>query len=133
MKRVLLIENNPKDIQQATAILQKLGFHDVHAITGVPLAVEYLRDITEGRKVPPDVVVLDLDFGKDSGFEVLRFWKSAPELQGVRMIVWTIMGELEKQMAELFGVAGVISKHEGPRELHRVLQQTTQSGSSVLA
>jgi len=123
MKRILLIEDNPADIFQATSILLKLGINDVHAITSVPLAIEYLRDISEGRRTPPDVVVLDLDFGKESGFEVLRFWKSSSELKSVRVIVWTKMGELERQISAMFGVNEVVSKYEGPQELHRVLEQ----------
>lgn len=123
MKRVLLIEDNPADIQQATSILQKLGIKDVHVITSALLSIEYLRDISDKAQAIPDVVLLDLDFGKESGFEVLRFWKSAPELKGVQVVVWTIMGDLEKQMSQLFGVRHVISKHEGPKELQRILQQ----------
>ena len=133
MKRVLLIEHNPADIQQATSVLQKLAIKDVHVITSALLAIEYLRDIAEKRQALPDAVVLDLDFGKESGFEVLRFWKSTPDLKGIHMIVWTIMGELEKQMSELFGVRQVVSKHEGAKGLQRVLQQVIEEGTSAIA
>jgi CheY-like chemotaxis protein len=120
MQRVLIIENNPADVYQATSILQKLGISDIHAITSVAFALEYLRDITEGKKTPPDLVILDLEFGKESGFEVLRFWKSAPQLKDVRIIVWTVMGELEQQMSRLFGVE-VVPKHSGVQEFKRVI------------
>lgn len=130
MKRVLLIEHNPADIQQATSVLQKLGIKDVHVITSALLAIEYLRDISENQQAVPDIVLLDLDFGKESGFEVLRFWKSTPELKGMQVIVWTIMGDLEKQMSELFGVRHVVSKHESPKELQRVLRQIIEEGNN---
>jgi CheY-like chemotaxis protein len=133
MARILLIEHNPADIHEATSVLQKLGIQDVHVITSALLAIEYLRDIAEKRQAIPDVVVLDLDFGKESGFEVLRFWKSTPELKSLRMIVWTVMGALEKQMSELFGVHQVVSKHEGAKGLQRVLQQITDAGTSAIA
>lgn len=133
MQRVLLIEHNPADIHEATSVLQKLGIKDVHVITSALLAIEYLRDISEKRQAIPDVVLLDLDFGKESGFEVLRFWKSTPELKGMHVIVWTIMGDLEKQMSELFGVHHVVSKHESPKELQRVLQQVIEENNSAIA
>ena len=133
MKRVLLIEHNPPDIQQATSVLQKLGIKDVHVITSALLAIEYLRDISEKRRAIPDVMLLDLDFGKESGFEVLRYWKSTPELKGIQVIVWTIMGDLERQMSELFGVRHVVSKHESPKELQRVLREIIEEGNSAIA
>jgi CheY-like chemotaxis protein len=120
MFRVLIIEDNPADVYQATSVLRKLGITDTHAITSVPFALEYLRDITEGQRTIPDLVILDLEFGKDSGFEVLRFWKSTPQLKDVRIIVWTVMGELEQKMSKLFGV-DVISKHAGVTELQRAI------------
>jgi len=133
MNRVLLIEHNPADIHQATAILQKMGIKDVHVITSALLAIEYLRDIAEKRQAVPDVVLLDLDFGKESGFEVLRFWKSTPELKGIHVIVWTVMGELEKKISDLFGVHHVVSKYEGPTELQRILQPLINGGNSAIA
>ena len=133
MKRVLLIEHNPADIHTATSVLQKFGIKDVHVITSALLAIEYLRDIAEKRRALPDVMVLDLDFGKESGFEVLRFWKSTPELKGIHIIVWTIMGDLQKQMSEMFGVHQVVSKHEGAKELQHVLQQIIDEGASAIA
>ena len=133
MKHVLLIEHNPADIHTATSTLQKLGIKDVHVITSALLAIEYLRDIAEQRQAIPDIVLLDLDFGKESGFEVLRFWKSTPALKSIHVIVWTIMGNLQKQMSELFGVHQVISKHEGAKELQRVVQQIIQEDTSAIA
>jgi CheY-like chemotaxis protein len=120
MQRVLIIEDNAADVYQATSILQRLGITDIHAITSVAFAIEYLRDIIEGKKKPPDLVILDLEFGKESGFEVLRFWKSAPQLKDVRFIVWTVMGELEQKMSRLFGVE-VVPKHSGAQELKRAI------------
>jgi hypothetical protein len=36
-------------------------------------------------------------------------------------------------LANLFGVKQVVAKHEGPKELQRVLQQLMDGGSSAIA
>jgi CheY-like chemotaxis protein len=130
MLRVLIVEDNAEQIYMATSILMKMGVDNVNAITSVAFALEYLQDITEGKRTPPDIVVLDLEFGKESGFEVLRYWKSAPALKNVRVVVWTIMGELERKMAGLFGVEQVVDKADGAKALEQVLRSLVTGGNS---
>ncbi len=130
MLRVLIVEDNAEQIYVATSILMKMGVDNVNAITSVAFALEYLQDITEGKRTPPDLVVLDLEFGKESGFEVLRYWKSAPALKSVRIVVWTIMGKLERKMASLFGVEQVVDKADGAKALEQVLRSLVTGGNS---
>jgi CheY-like chemotaxis protein len=130
MLRVLIVEDNAEQIYVATSILMKMGVDNVNAITSVAFALEYLQDITEGKRTPPDLVVLDLEFGKESGFEVLRYWKSAPALKSVRIVVWTIMGKLERKMASLFGVEQVVDKADGVKALEQVLRSLVTGGNS---
>jgi CheY-like chemotaxis protein len=130
MQRVLIVEDNAEQIYLATSILMKLGVQHVNAITSVAFALEYLQDITEGKRTRPDVVVLDLEFGRESGFEILRFWKSAPALKNVRVVVWTVMGELEQKMAAMFGVEQVVDKADGAKALEQVLRSLVAGGNS---
>ncbi|HEY6352699.1 MAG TPA: response regulator [Candidatus Angelobacter sp.] len=122
MHRALIIEDSPADTSKSAAVLRKMGVEDVQSISSVAVAIESLKDIAEGRRVPPDVVILDLEFGHESGFEVLRYWKSTSQLKDLHIIVWTIMGELERKVAALFHVDEVVDKMAGPGELERALR-----------
>lgn len=64
------------------------------------------------------------------GFEVLRFWRSTPQLKGLRRVVWTVMGELQKKIASLFGVEKVMDKSTGSAELHRFMHEHYRGGSA---
>ena len=123
LNNVLVIEDNPSDLREATRILQDLGVREIQTITRIPLAIECLRDIAQGRRRSPDLVVLDLNFEHESGFEVLRFWKSAPQLKQLRIVVWTAMGDLEQNIAGMFGVERVVDKSVGTAELSRVMRE----------
>lgn len=123
LNNVLVIEDNPSDLREAARILQDLGVQEIQTITRIPLAIECLRDIAQGRRRSPDLVVLDLNFEHESGFEVLRFWKSAPQLKQLRIVVWTAMGDLEQNIAGMFGVERVLDKSVGTAELGRAMRE----------
>ena len=128
--QALIIEDDPRAIQQASSILNKLGVTQVQSISSIPNAMNYLRGVAEGRTEVPGVLVLDLDFSMESGFEVLRFWKASSKLQDMRVVVWTVMGELEKKISRLFGVENVVDKHLGPGELEKALKWTLSVGQA---
>ena len=81
MPRVLIVENDIADIRSAAAVLKRLGVTEVDAVRDVGAAIVRLQDAIDGIKAAPSLVLLDLDFAFESGFEVLRFWKSHPELK----------------------------------------------------
>lgn len=128
--QALIIEDDPRAIQQASSILNKLGVTEVQSISSIPNAMNYLRGVAEGRTEVPGLLVLDLDFSMESGFEVLRFWKASSQLQNMRVIVWTVMGELEQKISRLFGVENVVDKHAGVGELEKALKWTLSVGQA---
>lgn len=127
---VLVIEDNPSDIREVTRILQDLGVQNIHTVARIASAVDYLSDVVEGCRNAPDLIVLDLNFEDESGFEVLRFWRSTPQLKGLPIVVWTVMGELEKKIASLFGVDKVMDKSTGYAELYRFMHEHYRGGSA---
>lgn len=122
MQPVLIVEDNGKDLQQATTLLREMGAQEVQATTSVAFALEYLRDVAEGKKEIPGLLILDLEFSSESGFEVLRYWKSTPSLKKMPVVVWTVMGDVEQRLSEMFGVERVVDKKLGIRELEKVLK-----------
>lgn len=122
MSRVLIVEDNNADLGQSASILKKLQFNTVEATSTVEAAIMQLQDAAEGKRPAPDLILLDLAFTRESGFEVLRYWKSNREhLKNTKIIVWTVMGETEQQLCKYFGV-DVVPKWAGPVELENVLR-----------
>ena len=126
MRRVLIIEDTPADTKQSVAVVQKLGAQEVMTQNNIASALLFLQDVVEGTKEAPDLILLDLSFPKESGFEVLRFWKSNPKLKPVHIVVWTVMGETEKKLCQFFGVDHVVPKWAGPKELEAALRTFTE-------
>ena len=123
MNHVLIVEDNKSDLRQSAAVLKKLQFSQVDAVATVESALMLLQDAVEGAKPAPDLVLLDLSFALDSGFEVLRYWKShQDQLKNTRIVVWTVMGETEQELCRYFGV-DVVPKWAGAAELENVLQE----------
>jgi CheY-like chemotaxis protein len=129
--QVLIVEDDSRCIRIATSILKKLDVAEVRAISSVAHALEHLRNVVDGQAEMPGLLILDLEFSLESGFEVLRYWKAHPELKNTRVIVWTVMGELQKKMSRLFGVDQVVDKHLGGSELEKALRRALKSQKST--
>jgi DNA-binding response OmpR family regulator len=127
---VVLIEDNASDITKAIAVLKSLNVQDALVFTSVSQAVFYFEDVTAGVKPCPDLIILDLDFGGESGFEILRLRKASRVLLQCEVLVWTIMGDTQKELCRLFGLSHVVSKHDGEAalksELETCLRQKSQ-------
>ena len=122
MKRVLLIDDQSKDLAAATGAAQSLGFEDIQTRSSVTTARAHLEKALNGEVPFPDAIVLDLDLGIDSGFELLRFWHSTPELSSIPMIVWSVV-EDQRNICELFNVNCFVSKWQGRGALREALAQ----------
>lgn len=114
MRRVLIVEDTPSDVRQSTAVVKKLGAEDVIAVNNIPAAMLFLQDVSDGAKEAPDLILLDLSFPRESGFEILRYWKSNAKIHQIHVVVWTVMGETEKKLCQFFGVDDVVPKWAGP-------------------
>lgn len=120
--RLLLIEDQPKDLQIAMDTAQSLGITEIEARTSSQAAARHLEDCLHQRFPMPDVIVLDLDLGYESGYELLRFWHSTPGLRDIPLIVWTMLGEEQREICNLFKVSGYVSKWEGPTAFRDMLK-----------
>ena len=114
--QVVIIEDSHDDSFLATRILNSTGVAHITRFARIPEALVFLEEIAEGSRDCPQLILLDLNVGLDSGFEVLRFYKSNPALQSCRVIVWTGSGAIEKELCDHFGV-DCISKGDGEAAL----------------
>ena len=125
--KLLVVENEPKDLQSAAETAKLAGFSEIEARTSPQAARAFLEDrMAEGGKLP-DGIVLDLDFGFESGYELLRLWHSTPELRGIPVIVWSILGDDQKNMCNLFKIKQFVGKWESREVLKEALQSIVQS------
>jgi len=120
--RALLIEDDAAHTQQAITIFKTLGL-EVQSVVTVLAARNYLEDVAAGTHPAPHLIVLDLAFPLESGFEVLRFWKSNAALQTIQVIVWTRAQEQERKIAAYFNIAAVVQKSHGPKQLEDALKR----------
>jgi CheY-like chemotaxis protein len=126
---LLVVENEPKDLKNAADSARAAGFTEVEGKTSPYAARIYLEDrLANGPKLP-DGILLDLDFGIESGYELLRFWHSNPALRSIPLIVWSILGEEQKQMCSLFKVKQFVGKWEGSEVLQSALKEVVQSAN----
>ena len=121
MRHLLIVEDQPTDVRIAADIAQELGFTAIEARTTASAAKVYLEKAIEGNAPLPELILLDLDLGYESGHELLRFWHSNPGLAATQMVVWTVMGKEQQDLCRLFNVNAVVPKWEGVAALKRAL------------
>ena len=117
----LVIEDSPSDMLNAKKLLEAHGISDIQGFFRADLALLHLQQVIEGKRPIPGLIILDLEMGMESGFEVLRFFKSHPQLRSTRVVVWTQMGGVEQELCRYFGVE-VVQKTAGRSELRSVLR-----------
>lgn len=120
--KVLVVEDSLSDLNTCIGVLQRLGVAQVDVMSNIPAALLRLSEILDGKAAKPDLMLLDLGFSVDSGFDVLRYWKSNPCLRSIRVIVWTVLEQREHEFCNVFGVEKVIPKWAGTRELEQALR-----------
>lgn len=122
MKHLLLVDDQSKDLMTAVEVAESMGIKDVQARNSVWGARKYLEQGLSGEIPLPDAIVLDLDFGVESGFELLRFWHSSPRLAEIPVIIWSVVEE-HRQMCDLFKIKSFVSKYQGVAAFREALEQ----------
>jgi two-component system cell cycle response regulator len=104
LARILIIEDNPANVELMAFLLTAYGHTAVSAPDGP-------RGIAAARAEPPDLVACDVNLPGMNGFGVLAALKAEPSLQGVPVLAVTALamaGDREKVLAA--GFDGYISK-----------------------
>lgn len=127
VKLLLVVEDQPDDILLAAQTAKSIGIPQVEARTSIQAARNYLEGGLTGQNPLPDGIVLDLDLGYDSGYELLRYWHSTPALSGIPVIVWSILGDNQREMCRLFKVSRFIAKWEGTEAFREALASLSKS------
>ena len=93
LKRILLAEDNANDVELTlTALRENKVLNEVVVVRDGAEALDYLYK-REGYKhrsgANPVLVLLDLKMPKMTGLDVLRWIRSQPALQGLRVIIYS--------------------------------------------
>lgn len=129
MENVLIVDDQASDARIVTDVVTSLGATNVVVRTSAGAAQVYLQSALDGKAPLPDLMVVDLDLGYESGFELLRFWHGNPKLASVQMVVWTVMGEEQQEICRLFKVHAVVSKLAGAAALKGALEPRARAAS----
>lgn len=129
MTHLLIIDDQPKDLRAASDTAQSLGFTTIESRSSAMAAKLLLEKGLDGERPLPDVIVLDLDLGYESGFELMRYWHSNARLAAIPIIVWTILGEEQREICRLFKVTAYIFKSDDVRPLKEALAGLVRSAS----
>ena len=126
--RLLIVDDNTHFLEAARALLESEG------LTVVATATTRAEALWRVEELKPDVTLVDVDLGTDSGFDVAR-QLAAPTL-GVRSSVILISANPEQDLLDLIDdspAIGFVSKSELSRqaivELLDRWQKTTDAPS----
>jgi CheY-like chemotaxis protein len=88
---ILLVEDSPGDIRLTTEALKESRIiNNLHIVTDGVEAMDFLMKRGVYANVPvPDLVLLDLNLPKKSGFEVLHEIKESVKLRVIPVVVLT--------------------------------------------
>jgi CheY-like chemotaxis protein len=127
--QLLVVEDQLGDLRIAAKAAESSGYSQVEAKATAGAAKLYLEKGLEGGETLPDAIVLDLDLGYESGFELMRFWHAHPRLSQIPLIVWTVLGEDHREICRLFKVNAYLSKRDGGSVLQEALKSLAQAAS----
>ncbi len=85
--KVLVVDDNPQNLELLVAYLDKLGCQIATAVDGIDALEKVSRE-------NPDLILLDIMMPRMSGFEVCRKLKSAPATRDIPIIMVTALNEL---------------------------------------
>jgi CheY-like chemotaxis protein len=127
--QLLVVEDSAGDVRIATEAGKSSGYSQIEAKSTVGAGRVYLEKCIEENQPLPDAIVLDLDLGYESGFELLRYWHGTPRLSRVPLIVWTVLGEEQREICRLFKVTAYLSKQDGITALREALSGLARAAS----
>jgi PAS domain S-box-containing protein len=110
---ILVVDDNPKDVELLTAILEPEGFGVIKAYggkEGIDLAIE--------KK--PDAIILDLLMPEVNGFEVVQRLKAHPKAKDIPVFIYTVK-DITKEDGERLNKYVVSIKEKGKSSKEELL------------
>src|SRR5215204_599163 len=108
---ILIVDDNPQNVELLQAFLESLPVKLVSAVDGV----DALRKVQEHN---PDLILLDIMMPQMSGFQVCRRIKADPKTRDIQVLMVTALNELgDIEQANECGTDDFVSKPVNKIEL----------------
>lgn len=126
MTRVLIADDNQRNLYLLEAIMKGNGFEVVSARNGAEALAAAKRD-------PPDIIVTDILMPVMDGFELCRRWKADPVLAPVPFIFYTATytDPKDEQFARSLGAERFLIKPQKPDVLVAEIRQVIEESRSL--
>ncbi len=119
--QILVVDDNPDNIELICDILDTLGY-DIHT------AVDGISALEIARANHPDLMVLDVNMPGMSGFEVVEQLKQDELTSSIPIIMLTALSDVENRIhAMTLGAEDYLTKPFSPRELIARVERRLQS------
>jgi len=116
---VMMVDDEPLVIEMTQALLEKAGFRNFVSTSDASSAITMLL------RERPDVLLLDINMPRVSGFEVLARMRGDPGLKHIPVVVLTSAEDAETKLKALeFGASDFLRKPVDPSELALRLRNT---------
>jgi two-component system cell cycle response regulator len=120
--RILIIEDNPANLEMMRFLLQALGYSPITAGDG-PEGME------TAQRENPDLIVCDIQMPGLDGYEVARRLKSDPVLRAVPLVAVTAYAMVgDRDVALAAGFDGYLTKPIAPQVFVAQLEEFLQPG-----
>ncbi len=113
--RCLIVDDNPGFLRAARALLEQEGVRIVGVASNGAEAAE------RAAELHPDVTLVDIDLGEDSGFEVARRLVDDPDVHPGRLIL--ISAHSEEDVADLIESSPAVGFVGKPRLSARAIER----------
>jgi len=124
--RILIIEDNPANLELMTYLLSTFGHTVLSAADG-------LRGLEAARRELPDLVISDVQLPDIDGYEVARWLKSNPDLRATPLVAVTalaMVGDRDRVLAA--GFDGYLAKPIDPETFVRQMEVYLRPGHHTL-
>jgi CheY-like chemotaxis protein len=105
--RCLIVDDNPEFLKTAADLLQRQGMSVVGVASNIPDALAKARDLQ------PDVYLVDIDLGEESGLDLAYRLTTTPDIEASQVILISAYSEMD--YADLIAASpaiGFVSKSE---------------------
>jgi CheY-like chemotaxis protein len=126
--RMIVIEDNPADVRLVREALKYSGIDiEVSHFPDGLAAVAMLQSGGQPWSPPPEIVLLDLNMPRMSGFDVLETLRGTPEFESTRIVVFTSsQSPADMEMASKLRADRFVRKPTELREFFDVVSSTVR-------